>query len=129
MNTKIISDSEISSMKISSLPSRPTLTTQYGGRGYTSSDMKAAFDALPLYIIEKFNSLISDIKAPKEESICTEINTGIPQSPKLADMLDDILTGRFIEYLVSLDDEPLSVYLAKLRSDIDTIAQHIGVSL
>ncbi len=63
MQSKQISDSEISSLKIASLPTRPTAPEAYGGGGMTASDMKNAFDRLPLFIIEKFNLLIEDIEA------------------------------------------------------------------
>lgn len=61
MNTKQITESEIAALKISALPTRPTLPSQYGGRGYTASDMKAAFDRLPLFIIERLNLLIDEL--------------------------------------------------------------------
>lgn len=60
MTTKIL-PSEIADIKISSLPTRPTAPTSFGGKGYTASDMKAAFDRLPLFIIERLNALIDDV--------------------------------------------------------------------
>lgn len=62
MNTKKILDSEIESLKVASLPTRPTAPTAFGGSGYTATEMKAAFDRLPLRIIEGFNSLIEEIE-------------------------------------------------------------------
>ena len=62
MNTKKILDSEIESLSVASLPTRPTAPTAFGGSGYTASEMKAAFDMLPLRIIEGFNSLITEIE-------------------------------------------------------------------
>ena len=61
MTTSKITDSEIESLKISSLPTRPTAPTAFGGQGYTATEMKEAFDKLPLKIIEEFNALIDDI--------------------------------------------------------------------
>ncbi len=63
MTTTKISASEISDLRISSLPSRPTAPVKNGGSGYTAADMKAAFDRLPLFIIERLNSLIDDVSA------------------------------------------------------------------
>ncbi|MBQ7314885.1 MAG: hypothetical protein IJW83_02640 [Clostridia bacterium] len=60
MTTKIL-PSEIADIKIASLPTRPTAPTSFGGKGYTASDMKAAFDRLPLFIIERLNALIDDV--------------------------------------------------------------------
>lgn len=62
MNTKKITDSEIEALKIASLPTRPTAPTSFGGRGYTATEMKEAFDKLPLRIAEGFNSLIGEIE-------------------------------------------------------------------
>lgn len=62
MLTKKILDSEIESLKVASLPTRPTAPTAFGGKGYTSTEMKAAFDKLPLRIIEEFNTLVGEIE-------------------------------------------------------------------
>ena len=61
MTTNKITDTEIESLKVGSLPTRPTAPTAFGGRGYTATEMKAAFDKLPLKIIEEFNALLDDI--------------------------------------------------------------------
>ena len=68
MNATKILNSEIESLKISSLPARPTAPTAFGGKGYTSKEMKEAFDKLPLFIIERFNRLIEDITSKGENS-------------------------------------------------------------
>lgn len=71
MNTKKITDSEIESLKVASLPTRPTAPTAFGGKGYTATEMKAAFDKLPLRIIEGFNSLIEEINSGAlAEALC-----------------------------------------------------------
>ena len=63
MNTHIITDSEINQLKVASLPTRPTAPTAFGGKGYTSTEMKEAFDKLPLRIIQEFNLLVKEIKS------------------------------------------------------------------
>lgn len=60
MSSPLIEESEIKDLLVSSLPTRPTAPSAFGGKGYTVSEMKEAFDKLPLFIIEKFNSLIND---------------------------------------------------------------------
>lgn len=67
MNTQTILDSEIEEIKIANLPTRPTAPEHYGGKGYTAKDMKEAFDRLPLFIIERLNSLIDDVRALEEK--------------------------------------------------------------
>ena len=71
MNTKKITDSEIESLKVASLPTRPTAPTAFGGKGYTATQMKEAFDKLPLRIIEEFNLLIEEIgNGALAEALC-----------------------------------------------------------
>ena len=48
MYTSKILDSEISGLKVASLPTRPTAPQSFGGKGFTAAEMKAAFDKLPL---------------------------------------------------------------------------------
>lgn len=62
MTTQKITDSEIEPLKVASLPTRPTAPTAFGGKGYTATEMKEAFDKLPLRIIKEFNSLIGEIE-------------------------------------------------------------------
>ena len=48
-------------LRIASLPTRPTASSSFGGKGYTSQEMKEAFDLLPNLIAARLNSLIEDI--------------------------------------------------------------------
>ena len=124
MNTQRITESEISTLKVSSLPTRPTAPASFGGRGYTSSDMKAAFDRLPLYIIERLNSLIDDIGAEGEESVASAVRTGIADGHTLLDLFEDIGSGAFSAYL-TVFGVTLTEYLAQLRSEIDSLKEKI----
>ncbi len=63
MKTTKITESEIEALKVASLPTRPTAPTSFGGKGYTATEMKEAFDKLPLKIIDSFNGLIDDIES------------------------------------------------------------------
>lgn len=63
MNTEKIYQSEIADLKISSLPTCPNAPVSDGGKGLSAAEMKAAFDALPLFIVERLNSLIGDVGA------------------------------------------------------------------
>ncbi len=60
MYTPIIEESEIKDLLVSSLPTRPTAPSAFGGKGFSVAEMKEAFDKLPLFIVEKFNTLIND---------------------------------------------------------------------
>ena len=116
MNTKTITPAEIEGMKISALPTRPTAPGYFGGKGYTARDMKNAFDKLPLFIIERLNSLIADMIAEGEGSLVSEIPTGIASAPHLSDLLNDVTTGELATYL-SLGQETLGKRMQRLAEN------------
>ena len=120
MRTKKITENDIKGMKISSLPTRPTAPSSLGGRGYSSEEMRAAFDRLPLYIIERFNLLLEDIKAVGEDSLAAAIRTEIDEGHNLYDIFRDIRNGRFANYL-SVGESTLSYKLAELEARISEL--------
>lgn len=127
MTTKKISESETASLKISSLPTRPTLPSQYGGRGYTASDMKMAFDLLPLFIIERFNSLLDDISAEGEGSIASEISTGLESLPHLTDIFLGIESGALADAIAVTNGESLTLALIKIWDELNLIKERLGI--
>ena len=98
MNTKKITNSEITPIAISSLPTRPTASTAFGGKGYTAAEMKAAFDKLPLLIIERFNSLIDEMESA-DGGLASSIPTGLGESHTLANLFIDLKNGNFAGYI------------------------------
>lgn len=126
MKTKKINESEIANLKVSSLPTRPTMPTQYGGKGYTAADMKAAFDLLPLFIVERFNSLIADIEATGEESVAAKINTGLAQIKNLYELFLSIESGELAEVLRLRDGGSLAYEIAEIKDELDLIKKKIG---
>ena len=114
MTTKKITESEIGSLKVASLPTRPTAPAAYGGRGYTAGDMKAAFDKLPLFIISRFNALLDDISSDDENSLASAIPTSIKDGHTLSELFSDITSGALAEYLM-LDGEKLLGYKIRLE--------------
>ena len=127
MKTQIITDSEIADLKISSLPTRPTAPSAFGGRGYTASQMKAAFDKLPLFILERLNSLIEDMTAEPQSSVAASMLTGIDDGHTLYDMLKDIKNGDFSSYLNVLGTT-LTSYVSALREELDIVKKDLGSS-
>jgi hypothetical protein len=103
VTTQKFTDSEVNEHKVASLPTRPTAPTSYGGKGYSATEMKAAFDRLPLLIIERFNSLLDDLTASGEGSLIEEILTGIKEGHTLAKLFSDIKDGSFSDYLMAGD--------------------------
>ena len=110
--TKILTE-EISDLTVSSLPTRPTSPIALGGRGYSSAEMKQAFDKLPLFIIERLNSLIDDIKSEGGGSVADAIPTGICEEHSLKDLFADVKNGNLSSYLNVLG-KTLAVHIAEI---------------
>lgn len=113
MQTSKITKEDIAEISVSALPTRPTSDRIYGGKGYSSTEMKAAFDRLPMYIIDAFNRLVDDITAEGDESLAASIPTGISDGHSLYNIFQDIKNGNFASY-ITIDGEPLTVILARL---------------
>lgn len=122
MNTEIITETEIASRAISNMPTRPTAPLAFGGSGYTAKEMKSAFDALPRLIAERVNSLILDIKEGR-------VLDGIPTQNESLKTLGEIVRGiedGGLAACVKIFDTTLALFLAKLRSDVDTLLSREG---
>ena len=113
MNTTKIPTEEISDLTVSSLPTRPTAPASLGGRGYTSAELKQAFDRLPLFIIDRLNLLIDDLRGEGGGSVSDVIPTKITEDHKLSDMFEDVINGNFSSYLNVLN-KSLSVHIAEI---------------
>ncbi len=114
MNTQKITSDEISDKRVSSLPTHPTSSALYGGSGLSAEEMKAAFDRLPLFIIERFNSLIDDISASGSTSAAASIPTDIADGHTLYDLFSDITNGNFASYM-KIDGVTLAEIIAELK--------------
>ena len=120
MNTTLIQSSEYEALKISSLPTSPTADVNYGGYGYSASEMKAAFDALPLFILAKLNTLITDILAEPNESVAASMKTGISDSHTLSKLFEDVKDGSFASYL-DVGGESLLEALVSIKNELNAI--------
>ncbi len=120
MNSTLILNSDIENLKISSLPTNPTADANHGGLGYNASAMKAAFDALPLFLVEKYNSLIRDILAEPESSISGELKTGLSDNHTLASLFYDIRNGNFAAYLL-FAGKSLAEHIREIKNDIEEL--------
>ena len=125
MTTKVIESSEIEGLKISSLPTNPTAHVNYGGMGYNAIQMKAAFDALPLFIIERLNSLINDIGASPDSSVSASIKTGISPSHTLSQLFSDLTDGSLASYLM-IGERTLAEELAAIKRAIEALGGEVA---
>ena len=120
MKAKRILAEEVASMTVSSLPARPTAPREVGGRGYSAAEIRAAFDRLPLYIIERFNRLIEDIEAVGDGSLAASVRTGITERHTLTDLFDDIVNGKLAGYL-RVGDSSLEYTLAQIPMKLNEL--------
>ncbi len=61
MSLRTITEHEMKASGVASLPTRPTSPREFGGRGFTAQELKAAFDRLPRLVAERYNELVSHI--------------------------------------------------------------------
>ena len=125
MTAKQIKEGEIADLKVASLPTRPCAPTAFGGRGFTSVEMKAAFDRLPLFIIERFNALLEDISAEGKESLAGEIKTGISEGHSLCELFSDLTDGRAAGYITVLG-KSLALWAAEISEEIEALKEAVG---
>lgn len=121
MTLKIIKDTDVEALKVSSLPSRPTAPKSFGGAGYTAKEMKAAFDRLPLYIIERLNEIIEAVG--DEDGIIADMPSGIREGHTLKQLIEDVTNGNLSSYLNVLG-RPLS----QVISDIEAVVNELKES-
>jgi hypothetical protein len=123
MTTKKITSEETSALAVESLPTRPTESTAFGGKGYTSTEMKAAFDRLPKLIIERFNHLIDDIE---DGSILEDIKTKNENMPSVSDLIDGMKDER-LATAITVFGTSLKLVLHNLREDVNMLMKAIGI--
>lgn len=124
MKAKKIENSDIESMLISSLPSRPTAPRSLGGCGFSAKDMKEAFDKLPLYIVERYNELLGDVSDSGEDSLAAAVPTGIKDGHTLDDLFDDVRTGELATYFGFLGKSLLS-HIMSIYGELDTLRKRL----
>lgn len=127
MRTRKIFNYEIEDKKIASLPSRPTAPTSFGGRGYTAREMKEAFDKLPLFIIERFNTLIDDICALGDTSLASAIPTGITDNHTLKNFFDDVKNGNLANRL-NVGNETVLAFANRISALTSNNTTEIGLN-
>lgn len=121
-----ITKEKVNELSVSSLPTRPTAPTSSGGAGFSAKEMKNAFDALTLHVIEKFNELIRAIKDTGESSLLSEIPSGLSDGHTLLDMLEDITSGDFVSY-VNVRGKSLATRISEMESTLETVKERLRI--
>ena len=122
MNTRKLTEEEMAPLRIASLPTRPTAPTAFGGKGYTASEMKAAFDRLPMLIAERLNALICDIESGE---ITKLIKSPLSEPDTLHELLASFEDGSILGY-INFRGETLLSYLEGIREDVENIKKGLG---
>lgn len=120
MKAQKIQNADVKDLLIASLPTRPTAPRSMGGMGYSASEMKSAFDKLPLYIIERYNELIEDIHDLGEDSIAAAIPSGIKDGHSLNDLFSDISSGALALYFTFLG-KTLAEHITDILAELQRI--------
>ena len=105
-----ITEEEIRSLGVSSLPRSPSAPSLYGGRSMDSVALRAAFDRLPVCIARKVNAIIDGLGLAGEEGerVAALLATGLFEGHSLEDLFGDIRSGRLAAYLTFEDGETLA---------------------
>lgn len=137
MSIQKITQADIDTHGVKSLPSRPSAPTLYSGKALTAEELKEAFDRLPTLIAERFNALLAstglfDGETPAD-SLAELIATGIAPTHSLKAFFLDVLDGNLALYLNagggrSLADvlSDLSQGLAELQRDASVVVEGDG---
>ena len=125
MTTKKITESELSPLRIASLPTRPTAPTAFGGKGFTATEMKEAFDKLPMLIAARLNELIDDITTGGIASAIPVV--GSYKLSTLEDLMSGIEGGE-LSNAINVLGTPLSTCIGRILSDISKIKAKVGIT-
>lgn len=121
-----ITQEKVQELCVASLPTRPNAPANLGGGGLSSTEIKNAFDALTLYVIEKYNALIDAIGSVGEGSLASKVKTGISEEHTLENMFEDLKTGDFASYLM-VGENTLAAEIAKIYVSINQIKARLGL--
>jgi hypothetical protein len=89
--------------------------------------MKEFFDKLPLFIIDRLNSLIDDINSLGENSICEAIKTGITRDKTLADFFVDLQNGDASSY-ISVGSTNLYEFCERMKLELRLLRDTVSAN-
>lgn len=132
MSLRKITEDEVRALWVQRLSDTPNRGGQFGTAGLSAREVKAAYDALPLRIVEAFNELVGIV----EEGRLAEL---IPaaEGRSLADFFRDVTSGELAAYLTAdgarslsevaalLDTHSHDARYARLGADGRLAAEHL----
>ncbi|MBQ2718545.1 MAG: hypothetical protein IJF73_00585 [Clostridia bacterium] len=112
MNIRKITEDEVRSLWVQRLSDTPNRAGRFGTPGLTAAEIKAAYDALALRIVERYNELVDDVLSGE---VMRAMPTGHGEDT-LADLFDDVKSGRLAEWLTVDGVRSLSLLAAAYDS-------------
>lgn len=126
MKSKIITEAEVSALKVASLPTRPTAKEAFGGKGYSAEEMKAAFDKFPEFILAKLNLLINDLLVAGKDSYVGNFQSGTFLNYSLQNLIDGIANGEFA-HLLMVNGHSLVNRIQTMEREIQNLKSKVGI--
>ena len=117
MSIKKITEEEVRSLWVQRLSDTPNRQGKFGTMGLSAAEMKAAYDALPLRLVEAYNTLVDAIEGGEVAEFITS-----PEGKTLAELLGGVTSGAFAA-LLTVDGERT---LTALAAALDT-HNHEGI--
>ena len=117
MSIKRITEEEVRSLWVQRLSDTPNRQGKFGTKGLSAAEMKAAYDALPLRLVEAYNTLVDAIEGG---ALAEFIRT--PEGKSLTELLGGVTSGE-LAALLTVDGERT---LTALAAALDT-HDHEGV--
>ncbi len=108
MTIRRITEEEVRSLWVQRLPDAPNRTGRYGTPGMSAAEVKAAYDALALRIVERYNELVDAV-------VSGELLSALPSGKEgdtLADFFADVRSGALATYLTVDGERALSALAA-----------------
>ena len=116
METRKIPSGDIERAAIeNTLSNRPSSVSRYGEGSLSPREIKAAYDRLPRLIASYFNSFV---EAVENGDVLESIPSAILDGHTLRDVISDVLSGKFSEYLVLEDGRTLSEFCTTVNDRV-----------
>ena len=122
MKSKKILITETEPLLISSLPARPNQDIASGGKSYSSAELRAAFDKLPLLLVGRYNDLLSDMESG---DILELISIDGDGDRSLKTFFEDLLSGVWAGY-ATVDGAPLHNIIKDITRRLSAIEEVIS---
>ena len=135
MSLRKITEDEVRSLWVQRLSDTPNRHGKFGSAGLSAGEMKAAYDALPLRIVEHFNELVDSVERGQLAELIPAA-----EGRSLAAFFRDVTSGELASYLTAdgvrslgevaalLDTHSHDARYARLGADGRLAAEHLPSS-